>query len=113
MFRNSLAAEPADDVVATADLIPLSHFALDYPQPVEGWAVFLGRKAIAFVPDSLGRDCIRYGDAKRLLDEHRANEIRKARLPQLAEQEAVEANQQFRASLPRGVPVSAIPEGAT
>ena len=30
----------------TADLIPLSHFALDYPQPPEGWALFLGRHAI-------------------------------------------------------------------
>lgn len=114
MFRNVPAAEITEPARDVADgLIPLSHFALDYPQPVEGWAVFLGRKAIAFLPDDLGRDCIRYGDAKRLLDEHRANEIRKARLRQLTEQEAVEADRQFRARLPRGVPVSAIPEGAT
>jgi hypothetical protein len=86
---------------------------LDYPVPAEGWANFLGRHAIAFVPDDIGRDSIRRGDAQKLLHEHRANEIRKARLRELAEQEAVEADQQFRASLPRGVPVSAIPEGAT
>lgn len=65
------------------------------------------------MPDDLGRDCIRRDDARRLLDERRADELRRAKLRELAEREAVEADQQFRAGLPRGLPVSAIPEGAT
>jgi hypothetical protein len=72
--------------------IPLSHFALDYPQPPEGWALFLGRHAIKFAPDDLGRDCIRRGDAKRLLDERRAHQLRVAAGARVAEAEAVEAD---------------------
>jgi hypothetical protein len=72
MFRNGSAVEIATAVVPTSadDLIPLSHLALDLPTPAEGWANFLGRRAIAFVPDDLGRDCVRRQDARRL-DEHR------------------------------------------
>jgi hypothetical protein len=53
MFRNGSAVEIATGVVPTSadDLIPLSHLALDLPTPAEGWADFLGRRAIAFRPD--------------------------------------------------------------
>jgi hypothetical protein len=85
-------------------LIPLSHLELDLPRPPEGWADFLGRRAIAFVPDDLGRDCVRRQDARRLLDEQRANQLRAAKLRQLAEAEAVEADQLRRASIWRGAP---------
>ena len=71
--------------------IPLSHFALDYPQPPKGH-FFLGRHAIKFGPDDLGRDCIRRGDAKRLLDERRAHQLRVAAGARVAEAEAVEAD---------------------
>ena len=95
-----------------ADLIPLSHFELDHPAPVEGWAAHLGRRGIAFLPDDLGRDSIRRQDARRLLDEQRTDELPRAKLREGRNIEAVEADQQFRARLPRGLPVSAIPEGA-
>ena len=111
MFKTAPDTGPAPVEVAPADLVPLSHLALDLPQPAEGWADFLGRRAIAFVPDDLGRDCVRRQDARRLLDEQRENELRKAKLRQLAEQEAVEADRQFRASLPRGLPWYEIPDG--
>jgi hypothetical protein len=72
MFR-ALAAEPTrDDVresgkelpLSTAELIPLSYFALDFGGvPSEGCALFLGKKGIAFRPDFLGRDSITAGDA--------------------------------------------------
>ena len=82
MFRASPAVEIAESTPeAPADaLIPLSHLALDLPQPPEGWGAYLGRRSIPFLPDDLGRDSIRRGDAKRLLDEQRAEEIRKAKL---------------------------------
>jgi hypothetical protein len=95
------------------ELIPLSHFELDHPRPAEGWENHLGRRAIAFVPDDLGRDCIRRRDARRLLDEQRAHQLQVAARARVAEQEAVEADAAWRASLPRGLQLSAIPEGAT
>ena len=49
------------------------------------------------MPDDLGRDSVRRQDARRLLDEQRANEFRAAKLRQLAEAEAVEADQRRRA----------------
>ena len=90
---------------------PLSHFQLDHPEPPEGWANFLGRHAIAFRPDDIGRDSIRRSAAQKLLHEHRADQLRRAKLRELAEQEAVEADQQRRAQMPRGVPVGVLPEG--
>jgi hypothetical protein len=113
MFGNAPAIEPAPEVTPRDELIPLSHFELDHPRPAEGWENHLGRRAIAFVPDDLGRDCVRRRDARRLLDEQRANELRVAKLRKAAELEAVEADAAWRASLPRGLQLSAIPEGAT
>ena len=73
MFKTPVPdVESAPDQVLSENLIPLSHFELDHPQPPDGWPAFLGRRAIAFVPDDLGRDCIRRRDARRLLDEKRA-----------------------------------------
>ena len=108
MFRSMPDTDTAEPARAESShlepLVPLSVLALDLPQPAEGWADFLGRRAIAFVPDDLGRDCIRRQDARRLLDERRADELRAAKLRQLAEQEAVEADQLRRASIWKGAP---------
>jgi hypothetical protein len=112
MFRTPVV-EPAPEVTPQDELIPLSHFELDHPRPAEGWENHLGRRAIAFVPDDLGRDCIRRRDARRLLDEQRAHQLQVAARARVAEQEAVEADAAWRASLPRGLQLSAIPEGAT
>ena len=118
MFRTAPNVSPdaTPDVGTTVptssdDLIPLSHLALDLPVPAEGWADFLGRRAIAFVPDDIGRDSIRRSDAQRLLHEQRANELRVAKLRELAEQEAVEADQLRRAQIWKGLSADAIPVG--
>lgn len=112
MFR-APAVEPVSEVsrLDTAGLIPLSHLELDLPRPPEGWADFLGRRAIAFVPDDLGRDCVRRQDARRLLDEKRANELRVAKFRKLAEAEQEEADRQRRAQIWQGVSVSEFFEG--
>ena len=112
MFKSSVpAVDPAPVEVEPADLIPLSHFALDHPQPSEGWSNFLGRRGITLRPDDIGRDSIRRSDAQKLLHEQRANELRAAKLRQLAEAEAVEADQLRRAQIWKGVPATALPEG--
>lgn len=102
---------PAPNVAP--ELIPLSYLGLDLPVPDEGWAMFLGRRAITIQPDSLGRDSIDMGAAQRLLDEQRAHVLRQAALRKVAQQAAIEQDQAFRASLGRGVPVDAIPAGMT
>ena len=107
MFRSTLPSPLADtDVIEhQADLVPLSHLELDLPRPAEGWADFLGRRAIAFVPDDLGRDCVRRQDARRLLDEQRAEMLQAAKRRKVAEAAAVEADRVRRASLGQGVKV--------
>ena len=113
MFKTPASdVESAPDQVLSENLVPLSHFQLDHPQPPEGWANFLGRRAIKFLPDDLGRDCIRRQDARRLLDEKRASELRAAKLRQLAEQEAVEADRLRMEQIWKGVSADMVPIGA-
>ena len=107
MFKTTAPAVEVDhDVIVTPEpAVPLSHLALDLNVPSEGWALFLGKRGIAIVPDSLGRDSIGHDAARRLLDEKREAELRARALRALAEQEAVERDQQRRASLGQGVKV--------
>jgi hypothetical protein len=90
----------------SVELIPLSVLRLDL-DPGEPWHVFLGRRGVVIRPDHIGRDSVSSGDAARLIAERREHDVRKARHLAVVEQEAIEADQRFRASLPRGVPVSA------
>jgi hypothetical protein len=91
--------------------VPLSVLALDLAEPAEGWPNFLGARAIAIIPDDLGRDCVSRQAARRLLDERREEQLRQAALRRLAEQEAVEADERRRAQIWKGVPASAVPDG--
>jgi hypothetical protein len=93
--------------------VSLSVLALDLAEPAEGWPNFLGARAIAIIPDDLGRDCVSRQAARRLLDEKREADLRQAALRRLAEQEAVEADRQWRAALPRGLPWHALPDGVS
>ena len=63
MFGNAPAVQPVSEVTPRDELIPLSHFALDHPQPPEGWSNFLGRRGITLRPDHIGRDAISSHDA--------------------------------------------------
>jgi hypothetical protein len=114
MFRSLPAVEPASTVESpTVDLVALSVLGLELGTPVEGWPVFLGARGIAFRPDHIGRDSVTVGDAARLMAERRELELRKRAVLQVAEQEAVEADRKFRASLPRGVLWHALPDGVS
>jgi hypothetical protein len=120
MFRSSPDVEHTESnraataVAAQADpseLIPLSVLALDHPEPPEGWSSFLGRRGITFRPDHIGRDAISSHDAQVLLHEQRANELRAAKLRQLAEAEAVEQDQIRRAAIWTGISAADLPPG--
>jgi hypothetical protein len=67
---------------------------------------------MAIIPDDLGRDCVSRQAARRLLDEQREQVLRQAALRRLAEQEVVEADERRRALIWKGVPASALPDGA-
>ena len=98
--------------VPAGEPIPLSVLALGLDQqPANGWTVWLAEQGISITFDDLGRRCISRADAKRLLDEKRQAEIR--RQDQLArlEQEAVEKDRAWRASLPRGAAWYDVPAG--
>ena len=112
MFNQASAVELAPVEVEQAGLIPLSHFELDHPRPGEGWSSFLGRRGMTLRPDDIGRDSIRRSDAQILLHEQRANELRAAKRRQVAEAEAVEADQRRRASIWKGLDATRLPPGS-
>ena len=96
--------------VPADDLVPLSHLGLDLPVPPIGWTAYLNNVDIEILTDDVGRAAIHRHDARRLFDEHHANEVRKAELRAAAEKRAIEADQQLRAQMPAGVRV---PDGMT
>lgn len=99
-------------VPAPGELVPLSILQLDQTEPVEGWAVFLGRRAIVIRPDNLGRDSVTSTAARQLLDEQRELKLKQQRRLKLAEAEAVEADERRRAALWQGLPADRLPVGA-
>jgi hypothetical protein len=115
MFRSTPVdvATAHDVVVPEEDVIALSVLQLDLPQPPEGWAVFLGRRGVAIVPDSLGRDAIGHDAARRLLAERRADELRRVRHLAVAEAEAVEADRVKFQQIWKGLSVDDLPVGVT
>ena len=114
MFRNTASAETGEiDVIDVADLIPLSHLALDLDPPAVGWAAYLTGRGIEIVHDDIGRKAISRGDAKRLFDERRDNEARAREVMARQERAAVQKDEQFRAALPRGLAWHQVPMGLT
>ena len=114
MFRNPApVAESSSDVAPCDHPVPLSVLALDIGLPAEGWPGFLGRRGIRIVPDAIGRDSVASHDARRLLEERRADEIRKVRLRAAQEAEAVAADEARRATIWKGMPAEQIPDGVT
>ena len=99
----------------TYRLISLAELALslDPPSVLGGWPAYLARRGIAVVPDDLGRPSIPRSAARELIAEHQDNEASKARHRADAEQRAVEADQQWRASLYAGLPAERVPGGMT
>jgi hypothetical protein len=93
--------------------IPLSVLSLDCPTPSAGWAAELDRRGVGIVLDDVGRLSIPRSVARDLLTEHRENEACKARHREEMERQAVAADERFRAGLPPGIPVDAVPVGMT
>jgi hypothetical protein len=108
MFRSTDTAKPPHNVDTSEPLIPLSVLSLDLPEPPIGWPAYLSSRDIAVVEDSIGRSALPSADAKLLISEHRADEVRKAQVRAEAEKRAIESDQRFRAQLSGGV---ALPAG--
>jgi hypothetical protein len=93
--------------------VPLTELDRDLPAPPGGWVVELQRRGIGTIVDDLGRVAVARPIARRLFAEHRENEARKAAHRAEIERQAIEANRQFRASLPSGIPVDQVPAGVS
>jgi hypothetical protein len=118
MFRNNTAsvAEPLhDEVISTVDEepVPLSHLGLDLDVPAIGWVAYLTGRGVSVLVDDLGRDSISRVDAKQLLDERRQAEIRRREVAERQEQQAIEADRQWREHLNPGLPWYEIPPGVS
>jgi hypothetical protein len=107
--------EMGDDYlnVPAGEPIPLSVLALDLDggAPVGGWTVWLAERGIAVSFDDIGRPAISRSDAKQLLDSQRQDQIRRQDQAARLEAEAVEADRQRRAALPKGLPWYDVPSG--
>jgi hypothetical protein len=116
MFRNTATAEVGEieqDCASwhNADLIPVSVLALDLPAPATGWLAYLTGRDIAVALDDIGRDSITRDDARQLITERREAEAKQREAAARIEQEAIERDQRFRASLWQGVPADHMPPG--
>jgi hypothetical protein len=111
MFRSTDAATaaPTHGDVDPAELIPLSHLALDLDQPSVGWAAYITGRGIEVVVDDIGRPSVSRSDARQLFDERREAEARQAAKREAAEREAIERDQQFRSQLWTGVSADYLP----
>jgi hypothetical protein len=92
-------------------VVPLSELSRDLPEPPAGWAAEMAGRGVEVVLDDLGRAAISRRAARLLFTEHLAEQELAARKRAEIEQRAVEAHQQFLASLPAGIPAGAVPEG--
>ena len=102
---------PGPDRRVYDDLIPLSHLGLELDTTPNGWVLHLERRGIAVLTDDIGRRAISRSDAKQLLDEKHAEDVRKAKLRAVQEREAVEADRAWRAQLGQGVSAAALAAG--
>jgi hypothetical protein len=114
MFKTAPTTEPTHKVMVPANLIPISHLALDLPEPpVGGWVAYLSGRGLEVLTDDIGRPAVSRADARQLFDEQREEEARRREVRERQEQAAVEADRVRRASVWGGLPASAIPEGVS
>jgi hypothetical protein len=116
MFKTTASVtEPPvhDDVMApAADPVPVSHLALDLPEPpVGGWVAYLAGRGLEVLTDDIGRPAVSRAIAGQLLTECREDEIRRREAAEAAERQALEADRVRRANMPTGIPAGLVPDG--
>jgi hypothetical protein len=103
-----------DDDVTTSKLIPLSHLALDLPEPeVGGWHAYLNAKGVDVVVDDIGRLAVARSDARMLITEHREAEAHAREVTERREAQLIQQDQLRRANMPAGIPAGMVPDGMT
>jgi hypothetical protein len=113
MFRTAPAAEPPVVIDPADDPIPITHLALDLPEPATGWLVDLERRGIEVMVDDIGRRSVPRDVARMLLAEQAEAEVRRREVVARNEQRAVEADRLRRASIWRGLPAVDLPVGVS
>jgi hypothetical protein len=97
--------------VPPGEPLPLSVLELDLPASPIGWPAYLAGKGIDIVLDDLGRAAVSRSDARRLFEEKRAAEAKAREMAEANERQAIEADLQWRAALPRGAAWYEVPPG--
>jgi hypothetical protein len=113
MFKTAPVTEDVLDMTTDPVPIPLSVLELDLPTPVTGWLIELDRRGIKVLTDDIGRLAISRADARLLIAEQRADEVRKREVAARQEAAAVAADRAFRAALPKGLPWYELPDGVS
>ena len=111
--KTTPVTEPAPDVVVLADLVPISHLALDLDVPPNDWAAFLAGRNIEITLDDIGRMSVSRVAARQLFDEQREAEVRRREKAAELERQAVEQDQRRRAQIWGGIPADRIPVGVS
>jgi hypothetical protein len=112
MFRTVQPDTERPAHVTNDELVVLSHLQLDLPAPADGWTVFLAGRGIEVLTDDIGRLSVSRSDAKRLFDERRELEARRAEFIARADAAAIEFDRARRRELFSGIPADRIPVGA-
>lgn len=116
MFRTIPAAEPtAPDVADTSEqLVALSVLRLDFDAPPVGtWEAELVGRGVQVVRDDLARPCISREDARRVVAEREEAAARRREVLERQEQQAIEADRQWREQLSGGIPWWELPLGVS
>jgi hypothetical protein len=108
MFRTADPAVETPVVFRDESPVPLSALQLDLP---EVNLAYLHNHGVEVVEDDIGRLSVSKADARRLFDEKRDNDARAREVAARQERQFIEADEQRRAQLPRGVPWYEIPDG--
>lgn len=66
-----LARRVAKEWIREAELVPVSHLALDLAEPIAGWEADLLERGVEILEDDLGRPCVRREVLGDLLREER------------------------------------------
>jgi hypothetical protein len=81
--------------------ITLAELRAEDLEPVGGLVASLKAQGIEIVVDDIGRECVARSDARRLFDQRREAEVRRAEIQRRHEEELAEA----AARAPRGAPM--------
>ena len=101
MSRNKGAVQESEATeCAACRLIPIAHLGLNLDEPTNGWAAMFTERGIEVVEDDMLRPSILRSEARSLMSERRAWEMKNAESDRRRQKELVRESR----PVPRGIP---------